>query len=466
MANIDKEIQTIQTSIYGNQITESIVNGLTAVNNEVETLSSDQQTFEANITGQLETASTSQSAFEATINNQIESSNNDIAAMKEVVDNSKEIINNAGDLAQKVATLGSTIVNSTNDNVQKFNDINSTVQRINLIPDSNFQGDYANNGIAGSGEYAIRHTGYQLEAGKKYMFSAKANVTKELNAQGGHVQIAIQDDTFSNDDALMFFNSLTPTTQSVVFIPTTTQYFQAISYTVVNGEIVTTCSGITSWYCLVEGDIASDKWMPCPLDLDGGINLFGNSNFGSVGNTTSVNGVYWNTTEVELLANEPYTFTASASSENNTNNSGALCLMYNSDWSQSVNLFFEPTNNPKIMSVTFIPTKTDKYNFGFYSRAFDGTGYNINCTLYWYTLVHGSKRKAWLPSIADIKGKTPLQLAAIGKQTTQMMLAQTNTQKQTQGLGVATSQLMLENNQLKAQVKSLAQIIIEMKLNK
>ncbi|MGL4761125.1 MAG: hypothetical protein ACRCWG_06650 [Sarcina sp.] len=448
MADITQEINQINTAIYGKDVRNSLANGLIAINKDVTSLSNNQQTFETNITGQLE------------------SSNNDIAAMKEVVDNSKDIINNAGDLAQKVATLGSTIVTSTNSNAQKFNDINSTVQRMNLIPDSNFQGDYANNGIISSSEYAIRYTGYQLEAGKKYMFSAKASVTKELNAQGGHVQIAIQDDAFSNDDALMYFYSLTPTVQSVVFTPTTTQYFKAISYIVVNGEIVTTCSGITSWYCLVEGDIASDKWMPCPLDLDGGINLFGNSTFGSAGNTTNVNGGYWNTTEVELLANEPYTFTASASSENNNSNSGALCLMYNSDWSQSVSLFFEPTNNPKIMSATFIPTKTETYSFGFYSRAFDGTGYNINCTLFWYTLVHGSKRKSWLPSIADIKGKTPLQLATIGKQTTQMMLAQINTQKQTQGLGVATTQLMLENNQLKAQVKSLAQIIIEMKLNK
>ena len=83
--------------------------------------------------------------------------------------------------------------------------------------------------------------------------------------------------------------------------------------------------------------------------------------------------------------------------------------------------------------------------------------------------------------------KDSKKLMILGKQTTQMMLAQSTNQKQTQFLGKSTIQLALENNEfkiqnktlgnhicnltlenneLKQQIKSLGHMMIEMQLNK
>ncbi|WP_297523299.1 hypothetical protein [uncultured Clostridium sp.] len=511
MANIDKEIQTINTSIYGKDITKSIVDGLNAVNGEVINLSDDQKTFENNITIQIEKASTNQDNFKDTINKQLEGSiddqnnfkktinlqmegsNDDIAAMKEIVENSKETIESAGEINNKITTLGTAIAQNELMVNAEITGVKENSYKENMILNSNFSGDERRGGGIVSNQYGFGQTttGLRVVKGKTYTFTVGGSISEQAIANGGHLMICLYDTDWSTNGATINITSSNATTQSKTFVATKTEYLYVSSF-LAPKNIATKCQSsggecVVYWYGLVEGSIALNHWTPCSCDLTNGINVFGNSNFGVNGVTTNVNGACWNTSEVELQAGIPYTFTACASIDTNTNGSMALCMLYTDDWSQCPSLYFTPTNQPSVMSITFIPQVTQKFKFGLYSRDAQQKSHGVNCNLKWYTVTQGSKSGAWNPSMLDIKGNTSLQLASLGRMTTQMILAQSTNLKQTKTLGENTTQLLLENNefkiqnktlgnhicnltlennQLKQQVKSLGHMMIEMQLNK
>ncbi|MGL4762463.1 MAG: hypothetical protein ACRCWG_13535 [Sarcina sp.] len=449
MTNIKEELNQINTAIYGSEVRGALYTGLNSINNEVETLSNNQQEFEGNIS------------------NQLKISNNDIVAMKEVVEKSKDIIDNAGNLAEKVNVLGNAIINTTTESIKKFDEINDNAYRANLLVDSNFTGDYSTGGLqSSSSPFATRITAYEVEKGKVYTLSAKGYINQSIVDKNGGMKVAIYDNKWGTNSYSFNINSVNPIINSITFTASEDTTLQVSSYIVVNNNNPSKDKATICWYSLTEGDVQAKNYTSCILGLEGGLNLFPKSNFGEYGANTIENGDFWQESEIVLKANQIYTFTAKASSEKNTSNSGALALLYNPNWEQTISLFFTPQNGSNILSATFIPSTDGIFKFGFYSRSFDGLGHDVNCTLYWYTVVEGAKRKAWIPSLGEIKGNTNSQLMSLGHMTTQMMLTQTNTQKETKNIGQNISQLMLENSQLKDQVKLLGKIIIEMQLNK
>lgn len=476
MANIIKELNQINSAIYGKDVRSSIYNGLTAINNEVEGLASNQQTFESDINKQIETFSveqqaftqnmmTEQNTFTEKIDGKIDDVNKLMQNTKTLVDNSQSTIQNATQISEKVSTLEDHFTNLVAENNTKLNNFNSEILRTNLLLASNFTGNSGNDGCASTAYgFAATATGVKVIEGKEYTFTVCGYIQDIAKSEGGALKVCLYDSAWSYNGATIIINSTKPSIQAVTFTATKTEYLYVTSYLNPYKSNYSGCA-IINWYSLTEGNVAAEKWTPCSYDLNGGVNLFGDSNFGINGVTTNANGGYWNTSEVELKQGVPYTFTASATTEVNSDNSGALCLIYTSDWSESYNLFFE-SNAPYNKSLIFIPEKTQKYNFGFYSREIKGTGHNIDCTLNWYSVVQGSRPQAWIPSMGDIRGKSSLQLSAIGKETTELFLTTNKLDTQNKVLGESTSQLILENSKLKDQVKLLGQVIIKMQLNK
>ncbi|MGL5648063.1 MAG: hypothetical protein ACRDDY_09440, partial [Clostridium sp.] len=439
--------------------------GLDAINTEVETLENNQTTFTDNLT-------TKQSNFESTVNNKFDEANKLMEDTKNLVDNSKDLVQNASDTTQKindvnqkVIRLGNEFVISLQSNENRFSDLRTEIPRVNLILASNFESDDGSDALL-SKEYGFARTttAIQVVEGNTYTFTVCGYITDSAKKEGGGLKVCLYDADWSPNGANILITETDKIIKSETFVATKTEYLYVSSYLSPENTAYTGQAGI-SWYSLVEGNVPAKEWTACPYDLNGGVNLFGNSNFGKDGFVTSANGACYSVSEVELQAGYPYVFTACASTEENTNNSGATCMLYTSDWSECYTLFFE-VNSSYTKSIIFIPTTTQKFNFGFYSREKNGTNHNINCTLKWYTVAQGSRPQAWIPSMGDIRGRTSLQLATIGRQTAQMMLVQNNSQKKTQEIGKTTTQLMLENQQLKQQIKSIGKMMVQMQLNK
>ena len=472
MADITQEINQINTAIYGKDVRNSLANGLTVINDEVTTLLNDQKFFESSIDKQIEDASTGQNTFETAINSKIEASNQDIATMKEIVENSKGTIESAGEMNSKIDSLGKTIIQNELSTNSEIVEVKEGSYKENMILNSNFSGDERRGGGIISNQYGFAETttGMRVVKGRTYTFTVGGSISEQAIANGGHLMVCLFDTEWSTNGATINITSSSATTQSETFVATKTEYLYVSSF-LAPSNVATKCQGsggkcAVYWYGLVEGSIALNHWTPCSFDLTNGINVFGNSNFGTNGITTNLNGGYWNKSEVELQAGMPYTFTACASIDANTNGSMAICMLFTDDWSQCPSLCFTPTDQPNIMSITFIPQVTQKFKFGLYSRDAQTNAHNVNCNLKWYIVTEGSKPCAWNPSMGDIKGKSGLQLASLGHMTTQMMLAQTNTQNETKSIGKNTAQLMIENSKLKEQIKTLGQMIIKMQLNK
>lgn len=445
MANIINQLEKINTATYGKDVRAALHDGLTAVNSEVEELSNAQETFTTDVTQKFNDANTL------------------MKETKKIVSDSKDAIQNATEINNQIKTIGEAVAQSELETNNKIIELSKDIPRVNMILASNFEGE-ANGGFTSSlYGFAPTTTAMPVVKGKTYTLTVKGFISPEAKSANQQLKVCLYNKTWDNG-ATIFINEIEPSIQSATFIAIETENLSVESY--LDSKVETTNNVVVSWYSLVEGNVPVKEWTPCPFDLESGINLCSGSNFEPNGLNTTDNGTFWNETDIELLEGVPYTFTASAIATKNEFNSGALALLFAPDWSQSVNLFFKQNDNGLFKSVTFIPFKTQKYKFGFYSREIKGTGHNVNCTLKWYTVTRGSKARAWIPSIRDIKGNTTTQLMAIGQQTTRTSLENNNLKIQNEAIGKNTTELILEVNELKDQVKTLSQVIVNMQLNK
>lgn len=196
MANIIKELNQINSAIYGKDVRSSIYNGLTAINNEVEGLASNQQTFESDINKQIKTFSekqqtftqnimTEQSTFTEKIDGKIDDVNKLMQNTKTLVDNSQSTIQNATQISGKVSALEENFTNLVAENNTKLNNFSNEILKTNLLLASNFSG---NDGVDGYGSnaygFANTATGVKVIEGKEYTLTACGYVTEQAAKEG------------------------------------------------------------------------------------------------------------------------------------------------------------------------------------------------------------------------------------------------------------------------------------------
>lgn len=458
-------LQTDIGTIQGNNTKTS--NQLNALGSTVasNTLNINHNT--TNIESLTQTVQGNSSSLSITSSNVNTNASNISANQSNIATNTTNIQNLTQTVKNNTSNISTNTANIATNTANIQNLRTQMEDRTNLIPNSDFRGDYANNGILSTAYgFASLYTAVPVIKGKTYSLSAYGYANGNIASKGGSLSVMLYDANWSGNGCTVSTNSSSPTLMTGTFTATETEYLFITSY-LYPSSLSANPNGTAvciEWYCLVEGDVPTQEWVPCNYDLEGGVNLFGGSNFGTSGSSTTSNGANWNTTEVELLAGVPYTFTANAIASPNSNGSGALCLVYNSNWSQCENLFFKQNDSPLYQSVTFVPNSTEKFSFGFYSRDFNGTNYGDNVTLYWYTLTMGSKPQSWRPSMGDIHGNTANEIQMLGVNTTELMLDNAKVQNQNKVLGQNTVELMISNSQLKAQNIGLSKEVAELKL--
>lgn len=426
MSDITNEINTINTAIYGKDVRAALSNGLLAINEQANEQTSNINDLQEKVT-----------ALDGTVKD-------GTVSLKDFVDK----INQSNQSAKSLIEEMQTIVNKNN---------NSVCGGTNLCNNSFFN----SSGTVFTESQFISDSAY-LESGVSYVFTFAGN----SNVQGQSISLNYG----PPNNGTVISSSWNLTTSYSTYYSTFTPSVSG-DYNLYFTTTQSNNSSITIYWYGIQIGTNGTSWTPNGIQLVNNVsdnstnitslqnnfnnilnvkyNYFENSNFGSTGITGCgylVPNVPKNTTRVELIAGETYTFTGKACVGKEGYSSWIDLYSYN--WDTNPNLLFNNTA-PEINHITFTCKTTGFYYVQLYVAP-QGSTSNIEGTFYWYTLVQGSTPSIW----------------GVGNEISSLAVQNFALKEQNKQLGKQMVNLTLNNNNVQKQVNEVAKTIVQMQLNK
>ncbi|WP_297437277.1 alanine-zipper protein [uncultured Clostridium sp.] len=434
MANILNEIDKINTAIYGKDVRGALANGLTLVNDEVNTL------------------------------------NDNITVVQNLAENAESNINEAVNTANSASSNANTAVSKANtassNATQAVNTANSLIDEINKTKALPLTGGTLSGAVVvsnGSNSAGINSGQLLLNGAASIYLDANNNIninsgdsTTDGKLLGQTiVQGGLETTTFLKSDS----NSIYFSSNEAINVDS-------------NNNLILDTNSVYSDLKFQNKSLSeyTQKISENSYTATGGINLVDKSNYYEInGGINCPNGGYnyVTSTNKPLILGRVYTITMLVKSTIPNFYIGTWYQKTSAnvvDFNKSNSQIIEVGSGHYLASITFTVSQ-DSVGNNCYQAALYNTHGSSDTTVMWCMYSEGEKASSWSPSINDMRSSSSTQLMALGHSVSNLMITNIQNENKNKQLGAVSTNLMIENiksqNQNKQLGKTLSSLIIQ-----